>query len=245
MEAIIQTRGLTKTYRSIGAEVRALRGVDLSIARGEFVAIVGPSGCGKSTLLNLLAGLDQPTAGEVVLEGVRVDTLSEAERAVLRRRSIGLVFQFFNLIPNMTVAENVELPALLAGRAGSDARLRREELLAQLGLADMAAVLPNQLSGGQQQRAALARALVNRPAAVLADEPTGNLDSSSAREVIDLLRTAHGDGQTIILVTHDPRVAAVADRVVALRDGRVVDDIGLVATGRPALVLSELFSLEV
>jgi putative ABC transport system ATP-binding protein len=198
--------------------------VDLTIAEGEFVAIMGPSGCGKSTLLNLLGGLDRPSAGQVLLRGERVDQLSERKLALLRRREIGFVFQFFNLVPSLTVAENLELPALLGGASRSDARARRGELLEAMGIASKVGSTPGQLSGGEQQRVAIARALTNRPAVLLADEPTGNLDSASAREVIGLLRRARGDGQAVILVTHDARVAAAADRVITLRDGLVVDE---------------------
>jgi putative ABC transport system ATP-binding protein len=167
--------------------------------------------------------LDRPTEGEIVLDGQRVDRLNETEWSILRRRRLGFVFQFFNLIGNLSVADNVELPALLAGLSIAEARRRRESLLAELGIADKAGAVPAQLSGGQQQRVALARALVNRPAVLLADEPTGNLDSQSTQEVLALLRRHHERGQTILLVTHDARVAAVADRVVTMRDGRIVD----------------------
>jgi putative ABC transport system ATP-binding protein len=221
---VLEARGLAKTYDTGGAEVLALRGVDLAIERGEFVAIMGPSGCGKSTLLNLLAGLDRPTAGEVRLDGERIDRLSEAELARLRRRKIGFVFQFFNLLPTLSAVENVELPLLLVGRGRKHARRTASELMYELGVGDKRAAAPAQLSGGQQQRVALARALANTPHIVLGDEPTGNLDSAAAREVLGLLRAARDRGQTLLIVTHDARVAAAADRIVALRDGLVSDE---------------------
>jgi putative ABC transport system ATP-binding protein len=235
MTPILEARGLAKTYDTGGAEVLALRGVDVAIERGEFVAIMGPSGCGKSTLLNLLAGLDRPTAGEVWLDGKRIDRLSEAELARLRRRKIGFVFQFFNLLPALSAAENVELPLLLVGRRRKDARRAANELMGALGVGDRPAAAPAQLSGGQQQRVALARALANSPDIVLGDEPTGNLDSAAARDVLGLLRAARDQGQTLLLVTHDARVAAAADRVVALRDGLVSDETELQAARPVAL----------
>jgi putative ABC transport system ATP-binding protein len=232
---VLEARGLAKTYDTGGVEVLALRGVDLSIDRGEFVAVMGPSGCGKSTLLNLLAGLDRPTAGEVRLDGERIDQLSETELARLRRRKIGFVFQFLNLLPTLSAVENVELPLLLVGRRRKDARRTAGELLGDLGVGDKRAAAPVQLSGGQQQRVALARALANTPDIVLGDEPTGNLDSTTAREVLGLLRAARERGQTLLLVTHDARVAAAADRVVNLRDGLVSDETELQAPRPVAL----------
>jgi putative ABC transport system ATP-binding protein len=220
--ALLRSVGLTKLYP--GAARPALDGVGLTVNAGEMVAVMGPSGCGKSTLLHLLGGLDRPTAGEVWLGGRRVDQLSETGWALLRRRQVGFVFQFFNLVANLTVADNIELPALLAGLGPRAARSRREELSGQLGLDDVGGALPARLSGGQQQRVALARALVNRPTLLLADEPTGNLDSVATREVLGLLRTYHAGGQAILIVSHDPRVAAAADRVLAMRDGRIVDE---------------------
>jgi putative ABC transport system ATP-binding protein len=221
---VLEARSLAKTYDTGGAKVLALRGVDLSIERGEFVAIMGPSGCGKSTLLNLLAGLDRPTAGEVWLDGERIDRLSETELALLRRRRIGFVFQFFNLMPTLSAVENVELPLLLVGRRRKDARRSANELMRDLGVGDKGRAAPAQLSGGQQQRVALARALANTPDLVLGDEPTGNLDSAATREVLGLLRDARDRGQTLLLATHDARVAAAADRVVTLRDGLASDE---------------------
>jgi putative ABC transport system ATP-binding protein len=219
---VIVARGLTREYEG---GIQALRGVDVSVPEGEFVAITGPSGCGKSTLLNLLGGLDRPTHGELELGGTRVDGFSEAKWAQVRRREIGFVFQFFNLIGNLSVADNVELPGLLAGLSAREARQRRTELLTTLGILEHAEQSPTRLSGGQQQRVAIARALINRPKVLLADEPTGNLDSGSARDVMALLRTMHDErGQTIVLVTHDARVAARADRVITMRDGAIANE---------------------
>jgi putative ABC transport system ATP-binding protein len=239
MTPVLEARGLAKTYDTGGVEVLALRGVDLTIERGEFVAIMGPSGCGKSTLLNLLAGLDRPTAGEVRLDGERIDRLGETELARLRRRRIGFVFQFFNLVPTLSAVENVELPLLLVGCGRKEARRAAGELLAELGVGDKCAAAPVQLSGGQQQRVALARALANAPDIVLGDEPTGNLDSATAREVLGLLRAARERGQTLLIVTHDARVAAAADRIVTLRDGLVTDEAEL-HSARPVALSFEL-----
>ena len=245
MATVLRAQGLAKTYSGDGIEVLALRGVDLDVEAGEFVAVMGPSGCGKSTLLHLLGGLDRPTAGSIELDGRRVESLSEAAWAVLRRRELGFVFQFFNLVGTLTVAENVELPARLVGASPAEARRRREELLERLGVSARADTLPSRLSGGQQQRVAIARALVNRPAVLLADEPTGNLDSASAAEVLGLLRELKADGQTLVLVTHDARVAASADRVLVMRDGLVVDETRLEDRQAPDAVVSQLLRLEV
>jgi putative ABC transport system ATP-binding protein len=245
METTLTARGLAKTYSGDGIEVLALRGVDLDIRESELVALMGPSGCGKSTLLHLLGGLDRPTAGSIALGETRVEGHSEAEWAVLRRREIGFVFQFFNLVQTLTVAENVDLPALLVGMSRKEARRRREELLDRLGVSVRADALPSRLSGGQQQRVALARALVNRPRLLLADEPTGNLDSGSAREVVALLRELANEGQTVLLATHDPRVAARADRVLQLRDGLLVEETRLESGESAAAIVSSLLSLEV
>jgi putative ABC transport system ATP-binding protein len=224
VSALLEARLLARTYDTGGGPVPALHGVDLFIERGEFVAVMGPSGCGKSTLLNLLAGLDRPSAGEVWLDGSRIDRLSETALAKLRRRRLGFVFQFFNLLPTLTASENVELPLLLAGRSRRKARRAAGRMLDDLGIGDKADAAPSQLSGGQQQRVALARALANQPDIVMGDEPTGSLDSASTGEVLGLLRTAHSRGQTLLLATHDARVAAAADRVVTMRDGRVTRD---------------------
>jgi putative ABC transport system ATP-binding protein len=227
MTVALEAKGLTKTYRSDGEATVALRGVDITLQEGEFVSIMGPSGCGKSTLLHLLGGLDRADGGEITLSGKRVEKLSEAAWSKLRRRSVGYMFQFFNLIGSMSAAENVELPALIAGVGPAEAKKRREALFEELGIAGRASRAPARLSGGEQQRVALARALINRPEVLMADEPTGNLDSRSAREVMAMLGRIHGEGQTLLLVTHDPRVAAAGDRVVRIRDGRVVTDTDL------------------
>jgi putative ABC transport system ATP-binding protein len=222
---IVRCAGVTKCYQPDQPDVLALRGVDVEVAAGELVAIMGPSGCGKSTLLHMIGGLDTPTSGSVEVAGERIDQLSEAKRAVLRRRLVGYVFQFFNLVANLSVRDNVELPMLLVGAAPAAASARRETLLAELGLSEHAAKAPSELSGGQQQRVALARALANEPALLLADEPTGNLDTAAAGDVLDLLRRQHERGQTIVMVTHDPKVASAADRVVLMRDGVVETEI--------------------
>ncbi|MEU6866682.1 ABC transporter ATP-binding protein [Streptomyces sp. NPDC046876] len=221
---VVRTEGLTKTHHGEGGPVHAVRGVDLTVRPGEFVAVTGPSGAGKSTLLHLLGGLQRPDGGELWLDGQRVDGYSEARWAVLRRRSIGVVFQFFNLVSNLTVADNVELPALLAGASPRAARDSRSELLSELGLEGRERAMPGELSGGEQQRVALARALVNHPALLLADEPAGSLDSKGTREVLRLLSRFHQRGQTIVMVTHDARMASAADRVISFFDGRIADD---------------------
>ncbi len=228
---IVRARELVKTHHGEGAPVKAVRGVDLDIERGEFVAVTGPSGAGKSTLLHLLGGLQRPDSGGIWFDGTSLDSYGEAQWAVLRRRRIGIVFQFFNLVSNLTVADNVELPALLAGRGPKRARADRAELLEELGLAGKERSMPGELSGGEQQRVALARALVNHPDLLLADEPAGSLDSKGTREVLRLLSRFHARGQTILLVTHDARLASTADRVISLFDGRVVDDAVLDADG--------------
>jgi len=236
----LQAHNLHKTYRSDGVAVTALRGVDLSLERGEFVAIMGPSGCGKSTLLHLLAGLDTPTQGEVILEGQPIHALSESRRAVLRRTAVGFVFQAYNLIPNLTVADNVDLPGLLARSPAAEVSQRRQELLTLLGIADKANAFPSQLSGGQQQRVAIARALINTPTLLLADEPTGNLDSRSGNEVLALFRDLNAQGQTILLVTHDPKVASFARRVIFMRDGVFVSQMQPRQQGDPSQIISQL-----
>ncbi|GII56417.1 ABC transporter ATP-binding protein [Planotetraspora thailandica] len=221
---VVKVTGLVKIYQTGGLPVPAVRGVDLVVEAGEFVAIMGPSGSGKSTFVHMLGGLETRTSGEIWLDGKRADTLSESAWAVLRRQKVGFVFQFLNLVTNMTVADNVELPALLGGASPRQARERREYLLSELGLEERAAAAPGRLSGGEQQRVALARALANHPRLLLADEPTGNLDSRNTRDVLKLLGKVHRQGQTIVLVTHDARVASMADRVVSILDGQIVDD---------------------
>jgi putative ABC transport system ATP-binding protein len=233
-ESLLRARNVAKTFRADGVPVPAVRGVDIALRRGEFAAIMGPSGSGKSTLLHLLGGLERPTSGEIWLDGQRVDGLSQAGWAKLRRRHIGFMFQFFNLVSNMTVADNVELTALMGGASRRQARDRRVELLADLGLSAKADAAPARLSGGEQQRVALARALANRPSLLLADEPTGSLDSSGSQSVLRLLTRAHAAGQAILMVTHDARVATAAERVISLFDGMVVDDAALLPPLRPS-----------
>jgi putative ABC transport system ATP-binding protein len=221
----VEARGLWKRYRSGSVTVEALRGIDLRIARGELVAIAGPSGCGKTSLLNCLAGLETDYDGEVLLAGVPLRTLSDTRRAALRARATGFIFQSFNLLPTLNAIENVELPLLITGARGGEARRRARAMLVAVGLGDRLDHRPSALSGGQQQRVAIARALVNRPAIVWADEPTGNLDSDSAAEIIALIRRLNAEnGQTFVIVTHAADVAAVASRLVRMRDGRIVED---------------------
>ena len=214
--------GLRKTFEAENAPVRALRGVDLTVERGEFIAVMGPSGCGKSTLLNLVAGLDVPDEGEITVAGEAVTGRTEDDLARMRRKHMGIVFQFFNLLEGMTVLENVVLPSVIAGRRRKMAETRARDLLDLLGIGDKASAVPGVLSGGQRQRLAIARALANSPTLLLADEPTGALDSAGGAEIIELLRRLHASGQTIILVTHDPAVADAAGRIVRMRDGRIV-----------------------
>jgi ABC-type lipoprotein export system ATPase subunit len=224
MKNVMTARGLYKEYGKDAGLVRAVGGVDLQVMPGETVAIMGPSGCGKSTLLYLLGGLDRPTGGEIWLDGQDLGRLSERGLARLRREAIGFVFQAFHLMDELTAVENVELPALLAGRSPRAARRRAEELLEQVGLAERAKFLPSQLSGGQRQRVAVARALVAEPLVVLADEPTGNLDSAATIDVLRLFDRLHAAGQTLVIVTHDPRVAAAADRTINMRDGAFINE---------------------
>jgi ABC-type lipoprotein export system ATPase subunit len=239
---LLRTRGLGKEYGQGEGLVRALDAVDLELAPGETLAVMGPSGCGKSTLLHLLGGLERPSAGEVWLEGRRIDGLSEKALARLRRQAIGFVFQAFHLVDELTAAENVELPALLAGYSPRAARRRAAELLEQVGLTDRTEHLPSELSGGQRQRVAIARALSNEPLVVLADEPTGNLDSATTLDVLRLLDSLRSAGQTLLIVTHDARIAATADRLISMRDGALVEETRL--TRGTAGQLSELAGLE-
>ncbi|WP_433174328.1 ABC transporter ATP-binding protein [Actinoallomurus sp. CA-150999] len=228
--AILRARGLRKEYGTGTSLVRAVDHVDLDVTPGETVAIVGSSGCGKSTLLHLLGGLERPTGGEVHLADRRIDRMSETELARLRRQAIGFVFQAFQLVDELTAQENVELPALLAGVGPREARRRAAALLERVGLTDRASHLPAALSGGQRQRVAVARALIGRPLIVLADEPTGNLDSAATTEVLRLFAALRAEGQTLLLVTHESRVAATADRVVTMRDGALVGQTNLAGT---------------
>jgi putative ABC transport system ATP-binding protein len=218
--AIVVARALRKVYRG-GSDVEALKGIDLDIQRGELLAIIGPSGSGKTTLLNCLSGLETIDEGEVLVDGRNLAELSDDDRTDYRARSMGFVFQAFNLLPVLSAVENVEIPMLLLGEGSKQARTRAMETLDQVGLAQRADHKPEQLSGGEQQRVALARALVHRPAVVFADEPTGNLDSESTQSVLDLFLRLNGGGQTIVMVTHNPGVADAAGRTIAMRDGRI------------------------
>lgn len=223
-EFVLIAGHLRKIYQVGDIKVPALRGVDLQVRRGEFVAIMGPSGSGKSTLLHLISGLDRPTGGEVMLAGERLSTLDDESLSILRRQKVGFVFQTFNLIPMLTAQENVMLPLLIDGRDPDKHRKRMENLLQMVLIGDRKDHKPDQLSGGQQQRVAIARALITQPEIVMADEPTGNLDTKSGTVVLDLLRRVQeGSGTAIVMVTHDPRSSSYADRVVYLRDGKVVD----------------------
>jgi putative ABC transport system ATP-binding protein len=222
---IVETRNLSKSYGKGETAVPALKGINVSIAEGEFVAVMGPSGCGKSTLLHLIGGLDRPTAGEVILDGQQISTLDDDALTELRRRKIGFIFQFYNLLPVLGATENAALPLILDGVKPAEARNRAVEWLKRMGLEDRLDYRPTQLSGGQQQRVAIARALVTEPALILADEPTGNLDSTAGNEIAALLRQITGEwGRTVLMVTHDPRIAAYADRIIFLKDGTVMDD---------------------
>jgi putative ABC transport system ATP-binding protein len=221
MHPIIHTSALTKVFGSNGAAVHALRGIDLTVGRGEFVALIGPSGSGKSTLMAILGCLDKPTAGTYSLDGRRVENLSGRELAEIRNEKIGFVFQQYNLLPKASVTRNVELPMLYAGVGRKERRRRAQEMLERVGIPEKARVLPAALSGGQRQRVAVARALANRPALLLADEPTGALDQKTGHEVLDLFRDLHRQGNTIIIVTHDLSIAATAQRQVEIMDGLI------------------------
>jgi putative ABC transport system ATP-binding protein len=240
-EVVLRVRGLRKEYGSGEGLVRAVDEVDLEVFRGEVLAVMGPSGCGKSTLLHLLGGLDRPTAGKIWLKGRRIDDLSERALAQMRQTEVGFVFQSFQLMEELTAQENVEVPALLAGRSPRDARRRAVELLTQFGLAHRTDHLPSALSGGQRQRVAIARALCNEPAVVLADEPTGNLDSAATLDVLRLFEGLPRSGFTVVVVTHDERIAATADRLVSMRDGAFIDEMKL--TGGTTGNLADLVGL--
>lgn len=220
---ILSVEGLTKIYGSGDTAVTALDHVSFTVEKGEFVAIVGASGSGKSTLMNLIGGIDEPTSGRVVIDGQELYAMNESARAIFRRRNIGMVFQFYNLVPTLTAAENIMLPYLLDKREPEKAKLA--EILALTGLSERAGHLPSALSGGQQQRVSLGRALINDPAFILADEPTGNLDSHASRDVMELLQVANRRyQQTLLLITHDEKIALMADRILTLADGRLVSD---------------------
>jgi len=225
---ILSVQNLTKTYGKGDAQITALNNVSFTVPKGQFVSIVGASGSGKSTLLHLLGGVDRPTHGKVTIDGQEIFEMNESNLAIFRRRNMGIVYQFYNLIPTLTAEENIMLPFLLDKRKPSDATLA--ELLETTGLTSRANHLPSQLSGGQQQRVSLARALINKPAVILADEPTGNLDSNSSRTIIDLLLLANKRfSQTIILITHDEQIALQADRIITLSDGKILRDESMVA----------------
>ena len=241
---VLETRDLRKTYAGDGHTVEALRGVDVRIEAGEFLGVMGPSGCGKSTLLHLLGALDRPSSGEVLLDGEALAARTDRELTDVRRHRIGFVFQFFNLVPVLTAAENAALPLVIDGRPVAEQQARVTEILELVGIASVADQLPSQLSGGQQQRVAVARALVNRPSVVLADEPTGNLDYRGGRDLMELFSRLHAGGQSIVVVTHDPGIAAFAERVVFLRDGRVVDDVPVDKQRGAEALLARLVALE-
>jgi len=240
---VLSARRLRKDYGRDAALVRAVDGVDLDVAQGESVAIVGPSGCGKSTLLYLLGGLEHPSAGSLRVADRHLEQTAEAGLAKLRRDTVGFVFQAFHLVDELTSLENIELPVLLAGASPRRAHARAQEMLEQVGMVDRAADhLPSELSGGERQRVAIARALANEPLIVLADEPTGNLDSAATTDVLRLFDQLHANGQTLVIVTHDTRIAATADRLISMRDGAFVDETRL--TGGTARALSAITGLE-
>jgi putative ABC transport system ATP-binding protein len=224
MTPIIETKDLTKTFGNNGVAVRALRGVDLTVERGEFLALIGPSGSGKSTLMAILGCLDKPTSGSYAFDGERVDGLSNAELARIRNHKIGFIFQLYNLLPKASVLRNVELPMLYAGIRRKERRRRATELLERVGIPEKAKSLPSTLSGGQRQRVAVARALANNPAMLLADEPTGALDSKTGHEVLELFTELHRQGNTILIVTHDLSIASLATRQIEIHDGRVASE---------------------
>ncbi len=229
--ALVELRNVSKIYRLGGEEIRALDDVSLDIELGEFISVIGPSGSGKSTLMHILGCLDSPTSGTIRLDGVMIQDASPHQLAAIRNQKIGFVFQFFNLLPKLNVLQNVELPMVYAGLGGRERRERAVEALKLVGMENRARHRPSQLSGGQQQRAAIARALVNRPKIVFADEPTGNLDSHTGEAILELFRKLSAEGRTIALVTHDPEIAAVTPRQVEIRDGRIADQVDLTLAG--------------
>jgi putative ABC transport system ATP-binding protein len=238
-DVVVAAQGVTRTYGEGDAVVHALRGIDLAIPRGQFTAVMGPSGSGKSTLMHILAGLDQPTSGSVTIEGEEITTMGDQELTLLRRRHIGFIFQFFNLLPMLTAEENIVLPLRISGR-----QVEREwidEVIAKVGLSERRSHRPSQLSGGQQQRVAIARGLVSRPTVMFADEPTGNLDSTTSEEILELLREAvESYGQTTVMVTHDPRASAMADRILFLADGLIVRDQGRASAQEVLTAMAEV-----
>ena len=236
---VLNVNNLTKTYGKGDITVTALAGVSFSVEKGEFVAIIGASGSGKSTLMHLIGGVDRPTSGNVVVDGNEIYKLNESEMAIFRRRNIGLIYQFYNLIPTLTAEENIMLPRLLDNRKPDDAKLR--VILETIGLTDRVNHLPNELSGGQQQRVSIGRALINDPALILADEPTSNLDSKSSREIMELLKLANKRyNQTLIVITHDEKIALQADRVITLSDGSILrDEVVREAKSAPPLSFSD------
>ena len=237
----VEARGLTRTFGEEATRVEALRGIDLSVSRGEFVAIMGPSGSGKSTLLHLLGGLDEPTSGSVRVDGQDLGTMTDDEITQLRRRHIGFVFQAFNLLDVLTAAENVALPLIIDGMSEPKANARAKAVLDRVGIDKRGEHYPTELAGGEQQRVALARSLCTSPVLLLADEPTGNLDSRNSEQIITLLRKlVDDDGQTVVMVTHDPGHAAMADRLITLRDGRIEDEQTLPRGRATKAVLEEL-----
>jgi putative ABC transport system ATP-binding protein len=239
--AVVIATELTRRYGAGEAAVDALRGVSIEVATGELVAVMGPSGSGKSTLMHILAGLDKPTSGTVEIGGETITGMDDTELTKLRRRRIGFIFQFFNLLPMLTAEENVELPLAIAGEKVDRAWL--DELLAKTGLKDRASHRPSELSGGQQQRVAIARALVSRPSIIFADEPTGNLDSKTSGEILQLMRDfVDSYGQTTVMVTHDPRAAAIADRVLFLADGKIVQESSDISAADVVVVMQGLDS---
>lgn len=224
---MIELKNASKKYQQGEREVHALRDVSLSIRKGDFLSVMGPSGSGKSTLLNLIGGLDQPTSGEIFIDGRPLHGISDDELTLIRRRRVGFIFQFFNLLPILTAVENVGLPLLLEGMPFSQIKPKAEALLGQMGLGARTEHRPEQLSGGEMQRVAIARALITNPAVLLADEPTGNLDSHTSEEIFMLLKNLNEKGQTIVMVTHDPKAAAYGSRIITLKDGALSEDISI------------------
>jgi putative ABC transport system ATP-binding protein len=237
--AVVSARDLTRRYGEGDTAVDALRGISLDVAKGKLTAVMGPSGSGKSTLMHILAGLDRPTSGEVSIDGTDISRLNDTDLTKLRRRHVGFIFQFFNLLPMLTAEENILLPLSIAGRKLD--KKWNDELIAKVGLADRRTHRPSELSGGQQQRVAIARALVSKPTVVFADEPTGNLDSKTSGEILELMRdSVDAYGQTTVMVTHEPRAAAIADRILFLDDGVIVRDLGSASAHDVVVAMEEL-----